>query len=163
MNRVVVLGCGGAGKTRFARALAERIGGTAVCLDAIWQPGWTADDVPAFREILRAEHAGERWVSDGNFAVASFGIRLPRADLVVWLEPPRLLCAWRAVRRVFRPGEAHRLKGLPDVLKFIWNFERVNRPRIEGLREKLAPQVPVVRLKSDREVAAFLARAQPGI
>ncbi len=160
MQRVVVLGCGGAGKTRFAAALAERIGGKAICLDAIWRPEWTAEDLPAFREILKAEHAEPVWVSDGNFSVASFETRLPSADLVVWLSPPRWLCAWRAVARTFRPGEAHRLAGLPGVLRFIWDFERVNRPRIERLRREHGPGATVVTLRTDREVAAFLAEAR---
>jgi adenylate kinase family enzyme len=104
-------------------------------------------------------HAGEAWVSDGNFAQATFDLRLPRADLIVWLDRPRWLCAWRAMRRVLRPGESHRPADLIKVLRFIWSFERINRPRIEGLRQAIAPDVPVVSLKTDAQIANFLARA----
>jgi hypothetical protein len=105
-------------------------------------------------------HAGDAWISDGNFALASFDIRLPRADLIVWLEPPRWLCAVRAARRVFRPGEAHTLAKLPDVLRFISGFERRNRPLIETERLKHRPDTPVVRLRSGREVEAFILSAR---
>jgi hypothetical protein len=43
------------------------------------------------------------------------------------------------------------------VLAFIWNFDRVNRPRIEALRVSQGPDVPVRRLTGRREIAAFLS------
>jgi adenylate kinase family enzyme len=156
-SRTVVLGCAGAGKTTFARRLGERTGATVISLDAIRQPQWTNDDVANFRALMKQAHADERWISDGNFAVATFDIRLPRATLVIWLDRPKLFCAWRAITRVFQPGEPHRIAGLPKVLPFIWNFNRINRPRIESQRIADGPAVPVVRLTNDREIAAFLS------
>ena len=90
------------------------------------------------------------------FAVASFDIRLPRATLIVWMDRPRLSCAWRASARVFRRGEAHRIGGLAKVMRFIWGFDRINRPLIEAQRIAHGPEVPVVRLTNSREIAAFL-------
>jgi hypothetical protein len=53
-------------------------------------------------------------------------------------------------------------KGCPeqpdrDLLVFIWNFEKVNRPRIEAARIAHGRDIPVIRLRNDREIAAFLA------
>jgi len=155
----VILGCAGAGKTTLARRLAERLAAPMICLDAIWRRGWGPADVPAFRALVEAAHQGEAWVSDGNFAQASFDLRLPRADLIVWLERPRPLCVWRVTRRVLRRGEAHRPADLWKVLRFIWGFNRINRPRIEALRLDIARTVPVVRFKSDAAVERFLAEA----
>jgi adenylate kinase family enzyme len=151
-----VLGCAGSGKTTFARKLSDRIGAPFICLDEIWQPSWGKSDVPKFRSLVADAHAGDEWVSDGNFAVATFDIRLPRADLIVWLERPRLVCAWRAITRVFKTNEAHALRNLPKVLAFIHNFDRVNRPLIERAREEHGPEVPMVWLRNDREIDAFL-------
>lgn len=154
-RRVVILGPAGAGKTTFARRLAEVLGGDFLCLDAIW-PAF-AGDVPGFRARLAELHAAEAWVSDGNFAQATFDLRLPRAELVIWLDPPKWLCVWRVVTRTLRPGEPHRPGDLGKVLRFIRNFDRVNRPRIEALRQEHGPAVPVIRLTSRAEVEAFLA------
>jgi adenylate kinase family enzyme len=159
VRRVVVLGCAGTGKTTFARALAAKLGAPAIVLDDIWQADWGPDHTQAFRDLLTEAHAGETWVSDGNFAVVSFDLRLPRADLVVWLERPRWLCMLRAARRVWRPGEAHRPADLAKVFAFIWNFDRINRPRIEAALQEHGPSLPVVRLRSDRAAADFLAAA----
>jgi len=153
--RIVILGCAGAGKTTLAKRLSTATGAPLICLDAIWPGGLAPSDVPAFRTLMTELHAGEAWISDGNFAVATFDLRLPRADLIVWLEPPRLLCALRATLRVFRPGEAHKLAKLPDALRYIWGFERKNRPLIEAGRQTHGPHVPLVRLRTGREIAAF--------
>jgi adenylate kinase family enzyme len=156
MARIVILGCAGSGKTTLARELGERIGAPVICLDAIWQPDWEEKDVPAFRALVEKAHAADAWISDGNFALATFDIRLPRATLVIWLERSRLSCAWRAITRVLKRGEAHRIGKLPEVLAFIWKFDRVNRPMIETTRVTHGPDVPVRRLTGSRAIAAFL-------
>lgn len=155
-RRIVLLGCAGAGKSTLARRLGERTGAVVICLDDIWRSEWGEGEVPHFRALMTKAHAGAAWISDGNFALATFDIRLPRADLVVWLDRPRLHCAWRAIGRVFRPGEAHRPGDLVKVLRFIWGFERINRPRIEAARLRHGAQVPVIHLRGDRDIRAFL-------
>jgi hypothetical protein len=153
--RIVLLGCAGSGKTTFARQLGERTGMPVICLDTIWQPHWDEKNVPAFRELVRTAHAGDEWISDGNFSQATFDLRLPRATLVIWLECSRLLCAWRSITRTFKQDEAHRISKLTKVLAFIWNFDRVNRPRIEAIRAVHGPGVPVRTLHCGRDIAAF--------
>ena len=162
MARIVILGCAGSGKTTLARQLGERTGAPVICLDAIWQPHWGEKDVPAFRTLMKEAHAGNEWISDGNFALATFEFRLPRATLVIWLERSKLSCAWRAIKRVFKRGEAHRIGKLTEVLAFIWRFERVNRPRIEATRVSHGPDVPVRRLTGGRDIAAFLSSYHDG-
>jgi adenylate kinase family enzyme len=156
MPRIVILGCAGSGKTTLAYRLGARIGAPVICLDAIWQPQWGPDDIPAFRALMVETHAGDNWISDGNFAAATFDVRLPRAELIVWLDHPRFACAARAIARVFRRGEAHTIAKLPKVLAFIRNFDHVNRPKIEANRIAHGPNVPIRRLTNDQEVEAFL-------
>jgi adenylate kinase family enzyme len=157
MSRIVVLGCAGSGKTTFARRLGERVGAPVICLDAIWQPNWGKDDVPTFRTLMKEAHAGDTWISDGNFAQVTFDIRMPRATLVIWIDRPKMFCAWRGIARVFQPGEHHRIRNVTKVLRFIWNFDRINRPLIDAQRIAHGPDVPVRRFKNDREIAAFLS------
>jgi adenylate kinase family enzyme len=116
MPRIVILGCAGAGKTTLARKIAERTGAPLISLDELWHSDGGEKDVFVFREMLEKAHARETWISDGNFALATFDIRLPRATMVIWLERSRLLCAWRAIARVFKRGETHRVGKLFVVL-----------------------------------------------
>ncbi len=156
MKRIVVLGCPGSGKSTFARRLSERVGAPLISLDDIWRPEWTDADVPEFRTRVAGAHAGERWVSDGNFAHTTFDLRLPQADLIVWIDPPRPLCMWRALVRIFRPGEAHHALELPRVMWSIWRFDRVNRRHIEQGRCIHGREVPLVVLRRKKNVEAFL-------
>ena|SRR5579872_3728955 len=163
MARIVILGCAGSGKTTLARQVGERTGAPVINLDEIWQPDWEEKNVPTFRSLIKDLHAGENWISDGNFAVASFDIRMPRATLIIWLERSRSYCAWRAITRVFKLGENHhRMAKLGEVLAFIWKFDRLNRPRIEALRITHAPDVPVCRLRDQREIEGFLSSCGSG-
>ena len=157
MARIVILGCAGAGKTKLARQLAERMHAPVICLDALWQSHCGGKDISTFRALMEQAHAGDQWISDGNFAQATFDIRLPRATLVIWLECSKPLCAWRCVKRVFVRGGDHKINALLKVLAFIWKFDRINRPRIEALRLSHGPGVAVRRLTGSREIAAFLS------
>jgi adenylate kinase family enzyme len=157
MARIVILGCAGSGKTTLARQLGERAGAPVICLDSIWQSHRTEKDVPAFRSLVKKAHAGEEWISDGNFALVTFDIRLPRATVVIWLERPRLICIWSAITRVFKRQEVHQIGKLAEVLAFIWNFDQVNRPRIEATRLSYGSHVPILRLSSRQEIAGFLS------
>ncbi|HEX4783225.1 MAG TPA: hypothetical protein VH350_02720 [Candidatus Sulfotelmatobacter sp.] len=157
MERIVILGCAGTGKTTLARQLGRLTGASVICLDEIWQPQWTEKDVPTFRSLIEKLHAGDNWISDGNFAVATFDLRLPRATLLIWLERSKLYCIWRVILRAFKPRQPHRIRGLRKVLAFIWNFERINRPRIEAMRISHGPHVPVRRLSGRRDIAKLLS------
>jgi hypothetical protein len=89
---------------------------------------------------------------------------LPRAEAIIALERPRWLCLWRVVWRAV--AERRNRPDLPlgcseqidrDLVDFIWNYGKVGRPQMEAARLDHGPAVPVVRLKGDREIAAFLA------
>lgn len=156
IRRIVVLGCGASGKTVLARRLGERTRLPVICLDEIWERLRPEKDVAVFRQLLAKAHAQEGWISEGNLSRATFDLRLPRAQLIVWLDTPRILCAWRAVLRSLRRAE-YNPGGLGAVLAFIWNFDRVNRPKIEAERMAYGADVPIVRLGSYREITDFVS------
>jgi adenylate kinase family enzyme len=170
MQRIVIVGSAGTGKSTLARSLGERLNLPVIHLDALnWRPGWQALPPEVFREHLAKAIAGVAWITDGNYALLTFDLRLPRADLFIWVERPRLHCLYRVFRRALRSlfsTQEHLAAGCPerfdrrfwDRLKYILRFNRINRPRIEAARQAHGPHVPVVVLRSDRETAAFLSR-----
>ena len=44
-----------------------------------------------------------------------------------------------------------------EFFAYSWNFNRVTRPRIEAALAQLAPDTPVARLHTRREIDAFIA------
>ena len=90
-----------------------------------------------------------------------------RADVLIRLERPRWLCLcrvlWRALLQRRRPDLPVGCLERPDaaLLEFIWNFEKNARPEVEAARLAHGPNVPVIRLRSERATAA-LPTAQLG-
>lgn len=85
--RIAVVGCSGAGKTSFARALAARLGAPHVEIDALYHgPNWQTTP----REVVRARVteliAGETWVFDGNYGSTCGDLVRSAADTVLWLD-----------------------------------------------------------------------------
>ncbi len=104
LNRVVVIGTSGVGKTTFARELASALGAPHVEFDAYRHgPNWQETPDPLFRERLSEALAGERWVADGNYSVAR-DIVWTRATAVVWLDLSFGLVFWRLFWRTMRRG-----------------------------------------------------------
>jgi adenylate kinase family enzyme len=167
-QRIVVIGCSGSGKSTLARNLGQRLGLPVVHLDVLhYLPGWKRASLADFRARVTDAHRGQAWISEGNFASWTFDIRLPRAEALIMLEQPRWLCLWRVFRRAALERENR--TDLPDgcseqidrdLLEYIWNYEKVGRPEIEAARRDHGPSVPVLRLRRNREVAAFLSSLQ---
>ena len=99
MERVAVVGCSGAGKSTFAKALAYKLDLEYMELDRLFQgPNWvmrSADEVRG--ELLEATQT-ERWVVDGNYSMVRDAI-WPRATTIVWLDYSLATCFWRALKR----------------------------------------------------------------
>jgi adenylate kinase family enzyme len=104
-HRVLVDGMMGSGKSTFACALSSRTGLPVIHLDLhYWKPSWARPSDDEWRERQRALLAGEAWIIEGNYK-DTLGLRLDRAETVVFLDTPWWLCASRAfVRGLREPG-----------------------------------------------------------
>jgi adenylate kinase family enzyme len=168
MNRILVLGSSGAGKSTFARKLGQRLGIEPLHLDSYyWQPDWIATPAEAWDQKLKTLLARDSWVMDGNYS-SSLSLRLEYADTVIFLERGRLKSLLRCVGRLLKYRGQSRPELAPgcyekidlDFLKWIWNYPRDVKP---GIMELLAKQTgkEVIVLKSDKEIDRYLA-AQDG-
>ncbi|WP_231933365.1 AAA family ATPase [Micromonospora coxensis] len=164
MRRILIVGNSGAGKSTLARSVARRLDLPLIHLDRhYWRPGWTAAHPADFRAEVAALAARERWVMDGNYA-GTLDLRLPRADLLVLVDPPWPLCLARVVRRRADPRAAGRPDlpdGCPerldlDFIRYVSQYPRRSRPRVLAAVSAHAPALPVVRLRSRRQVGRWL-------
>ena len=101
MQRVAVVGSGGAGKTTFAVALAEVTGLPIVHLDEhFWSPGWIESEPGEWRDRQAGFLAGDRWIVDEDYG-NTLDLRLGLADTIIWLDFPRHVCLFGAVKGLF--------------------------------------------------------------
>ena len=164
MERVMIIGCGGAGKSTLARKLGEKTGLPVVHLDQIyWEPGnWKHLEKPEFERRLAVELEKPRWILDGNFN-RTMEVRLERCDTVIYLDFPRLVCLKNWLGRVIQNWGHHRPDMTPgcnewidpEFVKWIWNFNKQNRARYYALLND-AKDKQVIILKSRRQVQKFL-------
>lgn len=167
MNRVLLIGGPGGGKSTLARTLGATLNLPVVHLDQIWwMPGWVELGIEAFLPKLDAVLAGERWIIDGNYT-QTLERRIPRADTVVWIDQPRHLCfrraLWRAMTQLGRARE-DMAPGCPERIdleffRYIWTFKEERDAEIAHALDARGRHARLVRLRSDREIAAFVAGA----
>lgn len=164
MSRVLVIGSGGAGKTTFARALADRTGLPLVHLDAEhWRPGWVAPPRPEWDATVDRLIARPEWIMDGNYG-GTLPRRLEACDTVIFLDRGRLTCLWRVFRRrvAYRGSTRPDLpEGCPeqltlDFLRWIWRYPKRRRGAILERLSGLRPDQPAVVLRSEAEIERFL-------
>jgi adenylate kinase family enzyme len=167
MNRIAIVGCSGGGKSTLARALGAALGLPVVHFDVLfWKPGWTEPDRESFHAAVDAALAGERWVSDGNFPSVA-DVSLARADTIVWIDQPIPLCLRRALWRAltqFGRTRADLAPGCPEKIDpafyhYIATWNRLARPRLQEAIDTFGGHARLIRLGSDRAIAAWLGEA----
>ncbi|KQV81387.1 AAA family ATPase [Rhizobium sp. Root1220] len=170
-RRILVFGCSGGGKSTLSQNLSGILGLRYVSLDreVFWLPGWVLRPRTEQRTLIAGIVAEDRWIIDGNNP-KSLDLRLPRADIVLWVRVPRWLCLWSIVKRGFvyhgrtRPDMAPGcVEQMPDwqFISYVWNFERDDVPEfIEGIHLH-GPSVPILQLKRRAAMNRLLHRLDP--
>lgn len=163
MKRIMIIGCGGAGKSTLARQLGEKLGLPVVHLDKLfWKPGWVSLSREEFDVVHREAIEKDVWIVDGNFD-RTIPQRLARCDTVIYLDFSRWACLLGVCKRVVttygtvRPDMG---EGCPEridleFLKWVWNFNKNKRARICQLLEE-ADGVKIITLKNRQQVRTFL-------
>lgn len=170
VERVVVIGNGGSGKTYLARRLAQALSLPLINLDAeYYDRGWQVTSPEVFTARQRELVAGIRWVIEGNYA-STLPIRLAAADTLVFLDLPPWAClAGLLQRRLRYRGGQHRGDGVFDRLtwefiRYVWGYRRSMRSRVRRLVADHGRHVTVVRLTSRRQTRrwATVAASEAG-
>lgn len=163
MQRILVIGSPGAGKSTLARRLSERLGLPLIHLDGeYFGPGWTIPPRPEWRERVQALAARPEWIMDGNYA-STFDIRIPRATTVVWLDLPRWRCVlavlWRVARNYGRTRPDLGIAG-PErfdwsFMRWIWSYPEKMHPKTARMIERLRPDQQAFVLRAHSEIPAL--------
>lgn len=99
MDRIMVIGSPGSGKSTVARWLGEVTDLPIFHMDQIhYSAGWAERSRALKIEMANEVEARERWIFEGGLSATQQN-RADRADLIVWLDLPLPLRMWRVLRR----------------------------------------------------------------
>ena len=161
MNRIVIIGCPGAGKSTFARKLAARTGLPLHYLDMIWH---RADRTVIGREEFDRELdkllIEDEWIIDGNYA-RTLPKRLDHCDTVFFFDIPLEVCIEGAKSRLGKERVDMPLVDDeidPEFLQWIIDFPRDVVPEIERHLKNF--DKTIIRFHSREEAYEFIETFQ---
>ena len=153
MERIIVIGCPGSGKSTFSRALHEITDIPLYHLDMMfWNADRTTVEKSVFLERLSEVLQKENWIIDGNYG-STMEKRLEKCDTVFFLDYPTEVCLDGIVER---KGKAR--SDMPwietdvdeEFITFIKSYNADSRPKVVELLEKY----------KDRSIIVFNSRSQ---
>ena len=153
MNKIIVIGCPGSGKSTFSKKLSEKTVIPLYHLDMMyWNEDKTTVNKNIFLERLGAVIQKDEWIIDGNY-ISTMEQRMLACDTVIFLDYPLEICL-DGVKS--RQGKAR--SDMPwieteedlEFIEFIKNFAKEQRPIIINLLEKY----------SDKHIIIFNSREE---
>ena len=154
MQKIIVIGCPGSGKSTFSKALHKITGIPLYHLDMLfWNADQTTVEKAVFLERLSAVMKKDAWILDGNYS-STMELRMQACDTVIFLDYPLEVCL-NGVKS--RKGKAR--SDLPwiepmeddrEFTDFIKNYNSQGRPKVMELLKTYA----------HKNIFIFSARAQ---
>lgn len=161
MNKVIVIGCPGSGKTTFAEKLNECTGLPLYYLDAIWhKPDKTHILREEFDEKITEIFKTDKWIIDGNYK-RTIEMRLKECDTVFLFDLPTDVCIQGAIERIGK--DRYDMPWIEtefdlEFRNFIEKFPIDTLPYIYELIERYKDSKQIIIFKSRQEADAFIER-----
>ncbi len=139
MNRIMVIGCPGSGKSTFSKKLHQITKLPLFHLDMMyWNADKTVVDKEVFKERLYNTIQLDKWIIDGNYS-STIELRLQACDTVIFLDYPLDVClegirARKGKKRTDIPWVEN--EDDMEFLEFVKNYNFQSRPKVIGLLEK---------------------------
>ena len=168
MQRVVIIGNGGAGKSTLAVALGRAHRLPIYHLDRyIWRPNWEAAPESVFYEDHKTILDRDRWLIEGMGYDSTIEDRFKRSDTIIFIDfPIAIHFFWalkRSVKSIFRKpqGWADGCSPIAKVgfmIRIIWDIHQKTRPYILSLLNSYGNQRTIHHLRSPKDLREFYGR-----
>lgn len=161
MQKILVIGSPGSGKSTFSRALSALTGISLCYLDLLWHlPDRTTVSEEEFDRRLSDVLKGERWIIDGNY-LRTLEVRLQSCDTVFLLDYPVEICLAGVRQRIGRKREDMpwvEQSFDPEFRQWILDFPHAQLPGIRTLLLQYAPGRQITVFRSRAECTEWLER-----
>lgn len=159
MQKVIVIGCPGSGKSTFSKALYHATGLPLYHLDMMY---WNADGTKApkytFMERLNQVLGKESWIIDGNYG-STMELRMRFCDTIFFLDYPTDICIDGIQSRKGRERTDIPCAMPEDednkFVDFIKNYRFTSRPAVLELLRKYSRKRIII-FKDRKEADDFL-------
>lgn len=161
MERVLVLGCPGSGKSYFSKQLAVKTGLPLTHLDNLY---WNKDKVACSRDELIQKMEPilkeKKWIVDGNYH-NTLEYRINFATDVIFLDLPRDVCVSGMKERINIVRDdipwVESEEDAEELIEWTKNYQEKTRPiELEILSKH--PEINVIFIHSRSEMDDFLAK-----
>ena len=142
MEKIIIIGCGGAGKSTLAWKLGRILDIQVYHLDALyWKPGWVMTSKDEWETLIKQLIEKDAWILDGNYG-STIDLRTHAADTIIFLDYSTPRCLYGVFkRRIMYNGKTRpdMNEGCPERLD--WDFikwvARYKREKAPGILAKL--------------------------
>ena len=159
MQRIVVIGCPGSGKSTLSRELHSKTGIPLYHLDLMY---WNADKTTVEKSVFLGRLAAvlkkDEWIIDGNYS-STMDLRVAACDTVIFLDYPLDLCLAGIRERRGKPrSDMPWIETEEDAefIEFIKSYNEKQKPKVLDLLEKYSDKEIII-LKSREQANAFLS------
>ena len=159
MERIVIVGSPGSGKSVFSRKLSKLLNIEAYHLDNIW---WNKDKTHITREEfdvkLNEIVNKEKWIIDGDYS-RTYEVRIKACDTIFFLDYPLDLCLEGAKKRIGTlrddiPWIESEFD--PEFKEWIINWPKDIKIKLLTLLEKYENEKEIVVFKTREEANLYL-------
>src|SRR5260221_1275404 len=167
MEKIVIIGSPGAGKTTLAKKLSPMLNIKVYHLDRLfWQRDWKRETRDTRIDILQNLVWEKRWIIEGTYLNSS-KLHVKAADTIIFLDIPPLLCLQRLIKRHHEYHGCSRRDiplGSTDKLTLflmlkVLAFSLRERRTLEKILREFPPE-KAIRLYSAKEVEGLLVQPE---
>src|SRR3989344_8957244 len=96
MERILIIGLQGSGKSTFANKLGQGLNREVIHLDKVYyESGWKhIQTKEEWRQTIKELVLREKWIMDGQYT-STLDIRIPTADAIIFFNFNKLFCLYR--------------------------------------------------------------------
>lgn len=160
MNKIIVIGCPGSGKSTFSKKLHSILKIPLYHLDMLnWNPNKTTVDKFVFIERLQEVTKKSSWIIDGNYA-STIELRLIECDTVFFLDYEVDICLNGVKERKGKPRSD--MPWIEDtdeedleLIDFIKNYNTLCKPKVMELLNKYCDKKIII-FKNRRQASDYL-------